>query len=84
MVTIFPKLLWIRCIEKYNKGSQNTGISALCLKYRDEGHLKKKRPLPNLKPSQKVPKHPVFKLCQFHEKINGQFFAKGQNLLYNA
>ena len=47
-------------------------------------HLKKTRLLPNLKPSQNVLKHSVFKLCKFDEKINGQFFARGQNLLYNT
>ena len=49
------------------------------------GHLKKKtRLLPDLKLLQNLPQHSLFKLCKFHEKINGQFFASGQNVPYNA
>ena len=40
--------------------------------------------LPDLKPLQNVPKHSLFKVCKFHEKINGHFFARGQNVLFNA
>ena len=29
----------------------------------------------DLKPSQNAPKHLLFKLCKYHEKINGRFFA---------
>ena len=46
--------------------------------------FKKTRLLPDLKLLQNVPQHSLFKLCKFHEKINGQFFARGQNVLYNA
>ena len=42
----------------------------LFLKHCGIGHLKT-RLLPDLKPSQNVPKHSFFKLCKFHEKING-------------
>ena len=45
---------------------------------------KKTRLLPDLKLSQNVPKHSLFKMCKFYEKINGQNFARGQNVLYNA
>ena len=45
---------------------------------------KKTRLLLDLEPSQNVPKHSFSKLCKFHEKINGQFFARGQNVHYNA
>ena len=45
------------------------------------GHLKT-RLLPDLKSLQNVPKHSLFKLCEFHEKIF--FFSIGQNVLYNA
>ena len=49
------------------------------------GHLKKNyRLLPDLKPSQNVPKHSLFKLCKFHEKVKGRFFTKDQNVLNNA
>ena len=53
-------------------------FKAMCI-----GHLKS-RLLPDLNPSQNVPKHSLFKWCKFHEKINGRFFARGQNVLYNA
>ena len=51
------------------------------LRYRT---FKKTRLLPDLKLLQNVTQHSLFKLCKFHEKINGQFFARGQNVLYNA
>ena len=57
--------------------------SPLFLKHCGIGHLKT-RLLPDLKLLQNVPHHSLFKLCKFHEKINGQFFARGQNVLYNA
>ena len=41
----------------------------------------KNRLLPVLKLLQNVPRHSLFKLCKFHEKINGQFSARGQNVL---
>ena len=46
--------------------------------------FKKTRLLPDLKLLQNVPQHILFKVCKFHEKVNGQFFARGQNVLYNA
>ena len=49
----------------------------------DIGHLKS-RLLSDLKPSQNVPKHSLFKLCKFHEKSNGHFYARGQNVPYHA
>ena len=56
----------------------------LFLKHCGIGHLKTTL-LPDLKLLQNVvPQHSLFKLCKFHEKINGQFFARGQNVLYNA
>ena len=58
-------------------------ISPLFLKHFGIGHLKT-RLLPDLKLLQNVPQHSLFKLCKFHEKINGQLFARGQNVLYNA
>ena len=33
---------------------------------------------------QDVPKYSLFKLRKFYEKINGKFFARGQNVLKNA
>ena len=56
----------------------------LFLKHCGIGHLKKNRLLPDLKLLQNVPQHSLFKLCRFHEKINGQFFARGQNVLYDT
>ena len=58
--------------------------SCLFLKQCSIGHLKKTRLLLDLKPLQNVLKHSLFKLCKFHEKTNGQFLARGQNVLYNA
>ena len=55
----------------------------LFLKHCGIGHLKI-RLLPDLKLLQNVAQHSLFKLCKFHEKINGQFFAGGQNVLYYA
>ena len=53
--------------------------------YRTLKKKKKKRLLPDLKPSQNVLKHSLFKLWKFHEYIKyGSFFARGQNVLYNA
>ena len=58
-------------------------LPPLFLKHCGIGHLKT-RLLPDLKLLQNVPNQSLFKLCKFHEKINGHFFARGQNLLYNA
>ena len=47
----------------------------------------KTRLLPDLKvlkPQQNVTNHSLFKLCKFYEKINDSFFARGQNVLFNA
>ena len=68
-----------------NKNSPFWGKNTppLFLKHCGIGHLKT-RLLPDLKLLQNVPQHLLFKLCKFHEKINGQFFARGQNVLYNA
>ena len=45
---------------------------------------KKNRLFPDMKPSQNVQKHALFKLYKFSEKINGRFYARGQNMRYNA
>ena len=47
-------------------------------------NILKTRLLPDLKPSQNVPKHSLFILCKFHGEINGRYFAGGQNGFYNA
>ena len=57
---------------------------AVFLKHCGIGHLEKLELLPDLKLLQSVPKHSFFKLCKFYEKINGQLFATGQNVLLNA
>ena len=38
--------------------------------------FKKTRLLPDLKPSQNVTDHSLFKLCKFHAEINGQFLLE--------
>ena len=48
------------------------------------GTFKKTRLLPGLKSLQNVPSHLLFKLCKFHDKINGHFFAGDQNVLRNG
>ena len=47
------------------------------------GHLKT-RLIPDLKPSQNVSMHSLFKPCKFREKNKGSIFAGDQNVLYNA
>ena len=71
----FNSLPWV--ISLYG----NMHLCFLALWYRT---FKNTRLLPDLKLSQNVPNHTLFKLCKFHTKINSQFFARGQNVLYNA
>ena len=46
--------------------------------------FKKTRLLPDLKLLRNVPHHSLFKFCKFHEKINGQFFARAVIFFLNV
>ena len=61
-----------------------TTFVSKALWYRTPKQKQKNRLLPDSKPFQNVPKHSLFKLFKFHEKINEQVFARGPNVLYNA
>ena len=56
-------------------------FSPLFLMHCGIGNLKSKL-LPDLKLSQNVLKHSLFKLCNSHEKINVRLFARGKNVKY--
>ena len=78
LVEIHPSMLKVSIEPNVNLFSQQTtdnnrGQSDPYVYFLLRQVTQKSRLLPDLKPSQNVPKHLLFKLCKLHERINGPF-----------